>query len=299
MLALIVVLSLVTGGLSSILCPTKVDPAKTVHLPHPTSCSKFLTCVGNHPVEQDCPAGLHWNVENSFCDYPRASGCSRGENSDQLDNRPFNSTAVANSICLPQSSRCPLNSNPSQDVIFLKHRDCRKFYACVSTQQVELSCPPELYWNARACVCDYEVEAECEGMNRLMEDVPEETDEKPEDAEVQEPEQEPAQEQDQEPESEPAEEPEESADDVSEVRVRRAADGSSSSGNSGSSSSGSDTSGSSGSSGSGSSGSGSSGSSGSSSSGSGSSGSTSQSGADIRAVSSIAMLAFTAAMSVL
>lgn len=293
MLALIVVLSLVTGGLSSVLCPTKVDPAKTVHLPHPTSCSKFLTCVGNHPVEQDCPAGLHWNVENSFCDYPRASGCSRGEDSDQLDNRPFNSTAVANSICLPQSSRCPLNSNPSQDVIFLKHRDCRKFYACVSTQQVELSCPPELYWNSRACVCDYEVEAECEGMNRLMEDVPEEVDGKQED---QEPKQDPAQEQDQEPESEPAEEPEESADDVSEVRVRRAADGSSSSGNSGSSSSGSDTSGSSGS---GSSGSGSSGSSGSSSSGSGSSGSTSQSGADIRAVSSIAMLAFTAAMSVL
>lgn len=289
MLALIVVLSLVTGGLSSVLCPTKVDPAKTVHLPHPISCSKFLTCVGNHPVEQDCPAGLHWNVENSFCDYPRASGCSRGEDSDQLDNRPFNSTAVANSICLPQSSRCPLNSNPSQDVIFLKHRDCRKFYACVSTQQVELSCPPQLYWNARACVCDYEVEAECEGMIReQVNDIPEEADEKPDDAEVQEPKQEPAQEPDQEPESEPAEEPEESADDVSEVRVRRAADGSSSSG---SSSNGSDTSGSSGS--------GSSGSSGSSSSGSGSSGSTSQSGADIRAVSSIAMLAFTAAMSVL
>uniref|UniRef100_A0A1W7R8U8 Putative peritrophin-1 n=1 Tax=Aedes albopictus TaxID=7160 RepID=A0A1W7R8U8_AEDAL len=280
MLALIVVLSLVTGGLSSVLCPTKVDPAKTVHLPHPTSCSKFLTCVGNHPVEQDCPAGLHWNVENSFCDYPRASGCSRGEDSDQLDSRPFNSTAVANSICLPQSSRCPLNSNPSQDVIFLKHRDCRKFYACVSTQQVELSCPPELYWNARACVCDYEVESECEGMNRLMEDVPEEVDGKPEDAEAQVPEQEPAQEQDQEPESEPAEENEQSADFASEVRVRRAADASSSSSN------GSDTSGSSGSSGS-------------SSSGSGSSGSTSQSGADIRAVSSIAMLAFTAAMSVL
>uniref|UniRef100_A0A1W7R8V6 Putative peritrophin-1 n=1 Tax=Aedes albopictus TaxID=7160 RepID=A0A1W7R8V6_AEDAL len=288
MLALIVVLSLVTGGLSSVLCPTKVDPAKTVHLPHPTSCSKFLTCVGSHPVEQDCPAGLHWSVENSFCDYPRASGCSRGEDSDQLDKRPYNSTAVANSICLPQSSRCPLNSNPSQDVIFLKHRDCRKFYACVSTQQVELSCPPELYWNARACVCDYEVEAECEGMNRLMEDVPEEAEEKPEDAENQEPEQEPAQEQDQEPESEPAKEPEESADDVSEVRVRRAADGSSSSG---SSSNGSDTSGSSGS--------GSSGSSGSSSSGSGSSGTTTQSGADIHTVSSIVMLAFTAAMSVL
>uniref|UniRef100_A0A1W7R8V8 Putative peritrophin-1 n=1 Tax=Aedes albopictus TaxID=7160 RepID=A0A1W7R8V8_AEDAL len=290
MLALIVVLSLVAGGLSSVLCPTKVDPAKTIHLPHPTSCSKFLTCVGNHPVEQDCPAGLHWNVENSFCDYPRASGCSRGEDSDQLDNRPFNSTAVANSICLPQSSRCPLNSNPSQDVIFLKHRDCRKFYACVSTQQVELSCPPELYWNARACVCDYEVEAECEGMNRLMEDVSEEADENPEDAAVQVPEHELAQEQDQEPDQEPeserAEEPEESADDVSEVRVRRAADGSSSSG---SSSNGSDTSGSSGSGSSGSSG----------TSGSGSSGSTSQSGADIRAISSIAMLAFTAAMSVL
>ncbi|XP_019533670.2 peritrophin-1 [Aedes albopictus] len=283
MLTLIVVLSLVTGSLSSVLCPTKVDPAKTVHLPHPTSCSKFLTCVGNHPVEQDCPAGLHWNVGNSFCDYPRASGCSRGEDSDQLDNRPYNSTAVANSICLPQSSRCPLNSNPSQDVIFLKHRDCRKFYACVSTQQVELSCPPELYWNARACVCDYEVEAECEGMNRLMEDVPEEVDGKPEDAEAQVPEQEPAQEQDQEPESEPAEENEQSADFASEVRVRRAADASSSSSN------GSDTSGSSGSGSSGSSG----------TSGSGSSGSTSQSGADIRAVSSIAMLAFTAAMSVL
>ncbi|EAT41402.1 AAEL006953-PA [Aedes aegypti] len=289
MLALIVLLGLVTGGLSSILCPTKVDPQVTVHLPHPNSCSKFLTCVGSNPVEQDCPAGLHWNNEQSFCDYPRASGCSRGENSDQLHQRPFNSTAVANSICLPQTSRCPLNSNPSEDVVFLKHRDCRKFYACVSTQQVELSCPPKLYWNSRACVCDYEVEAECDGTDRVIDDVPEEVDEEhfdPEDAEEHE-----QAEQDQEPAAE--DQPEQSADEEPEVRVRRAADGSSSNGNSGSNSgSGS------GSSGSGSSGSGSNGSS-SSSNGQGSNGNTAQSGADIRTVSSIAVIAFTAAMSVL
>ncbi|XP_062550194.1 clumping factor B-like [Armigeres subalbatus] len=352
MLAYIVLLALVTGGLSAVLCPTRVYPQRTVHLPHPTSCSKFLTCVGNHPVEQDCPAGLYWNIEQAFCDYPGVSGCSRGEHAQQLEKQLFNSTAVVNSICLPQFDRCPLNSNPTEQMIFVKHQDCRKFYACAQTHQVELSCPPNLYWNSQGCVCDYEVEAECIEMKRPNDDVPviDEEPIEPENGEDQEPVDEPEQSgdedtepeiaPDQEPEPEennkpddadahePAEEPEQNADEVPEgdgpiARVRRAVDGddpsgsggssgsessggeSSGSGSSGSGSSGSESSGgeSSGgeSSGSGSSGSGSSGggSSGSGSSGGGSSGAPVESGADVKTASSIAIIAFTAVMSLL
>ncbi|XP_065088084.1 probable chitinase 10 [Ochlerotatus camptorhynchus] len=276
MLALIITLSLVSGGFASILCPAAFNPNQTIHLSHPTSCSKFLTCVGSHPVEQDCPAGLHWNVEQSRCDYPESPQCSRGSDPDQ----PFNAAAVASSVCLPQSYQCPLNSKPTEHVIFLKHRDCRKFYACVSTHPVELSCPPKLYWNSRSCVCDYEMEAECdEMMVRVEEDAPEETDEEehskqeedaPEEAEEEE---HPIQEEDapEEADQEQAE-PEVNAYAVESVvvRKRRAADSSSSSSN--------DTS---------------------TSSGSGSSGSTIASGADIRSVSSIVMVVATVIMSVL
>ncbi|XP_058835366.1 peritrophin-1-like [Topomyia yanbarensis] len=159
-LALLVTFGLVTGGLSSLLCPFKFDPSVTVHLPHPTDCAKYLTCVGSSPVEQYCPAGLHWNQDLNLCDYPRASRCTRGS-APQLAR--FNlSTIAVSRHCLPATDQCSENSDQQEDVVFLKHPDCRKFYACVSAQPVELNCPRNLYWNAESCACDYQIDDTCD-----------------------------------------------------------------------------------------------------------------------------------------
>ncbi|XP_063391611.1 peritrophin-1-like isoform X1 [Cydia fagiglandana] len=38
-------------------------------------CSKYNVCNGGVQVAMDCPAGLQWNSELSFCDWPESAGC--------------------------------------------------------------------------------------------------------------------------------------------------------------------------------------------------------------------------------
>ncbi|XP_052860348.1 peritrophin-1-like [Anopheles cruzii] len=133
-------------------CPAVSDHG-TVHLAHPTDCQRYFTCVGARKVEQRCPAGFEWNVLESSCDRPELAKCSPAGGAVAQDRRPGGDLV---SKCPAQLTRCPLDADPAKEVIFLPHRDCRKFYACVSTVPTELSCPKRLYWNHESCRCDYE-----------------------------------------------------------------------------------------------------------------------------------------------
>ncbi|XP_055532733.1 uncharacterized protein LOC129722910 [Wyeomyia smithii] len=301
----LIALCLVSGAFGSLLCPIKFDPDQTVHLAHPTDCGKFLTCVGSNPVEQFCPLGLHWNEETNFCDYPRATNCSRG---DAVEQAWFNVSAISTSQhCLPQSEKCPLISKPQEEVVFLKHRNCRKFYACVAAQPIELSCPHKLYWNSKSCICDYDSDNECDDHGDRINDSDDQkhSEEEEGDQEAEQEVEQPSDGDDEDKQPEEVEQPSEGLDEDKEpeaeqgeseasvvesaVRVRRAADssGSSSSGSGSNSGSGS------------SSGSGSGSNSGTGSGSSSGSGSEPvQSGADAQTISSIAVLLVTAILSV-
>lgn len=55
-------------------CP-EFNQHETVHLPHPYSCNKYLTCLSKSVLLQSCPANLHWNIEKAMCDYPEEVKC--------------------------------------------------------------------------------------------------------------------------------------------------------------------------------------------------------------------------------
>lgn len=43
--------------------------------PSESSCNKFINCWDETAVEQTCPAGLVFNQETSYCDYPSNVDC--------------------------------------------------------------------------------------------------------------------------------------------------------------------------------------------------------------------------------
>lgn len=49
-------------------CP-EFNQHETVHLPHPFSCNKYLTCLSKSVLLQSCPGNLHWSIEKNMCDY--------------------------------------------------------------------------------------------------------------------------------------------------------------------------------------------------------------------------------------
>uniref|UniRef100_A0A182IVK0 Chitin-binding type-2 domain-containing protein n=1 Tax=Anopheles atroparvus TaxID=41427 RepID=A0A182IVK0_ANOAO len=134
-------------------CPSGSGVGQTDHLPHPTDCGRYLTCVGSTPVEQRCPAGLQWSEREATCVTPDEAQCSPAASQDGALSIVVAGKAVGK--CAPQLSRCPVAAKPTEEVILIPHGDCRKFYACGPRGPIELSCPARLYWNHESCRCDY------------------------------------------------------------------------------------------------------------------------------------------------
>ena len=55
--------------------PTGRDCDYVILMPHPTSCSMFLTCSNNMEYEMDCPQSLWFGFDQQYCDYPENVDC--------------------------------------------------------------------------------------------------------------------------------------------------------------------------------------------------------------------------------
>uniref|UniRef100_A0A182JFJ9 Chitin-binding type-2 domain-containing protein n=1 Tax=Anopheles atroparvus TaxID=41427 RepID=A0A182JFJ9_ANOAO len=55
-------------------CPLVNPPQGPILLPH-TSCTKFYKCSNGEACEYDCPANLHYNVNEQACDWPERACC--------------------------------------------------------------------------------------------------------------------------------------------------------------------------------------------------------------------------------
>ncbi|XP_055628287.1 peritrophin-1-like [Toxorhynchites rutilus septentrionalis] len=121
-------------------CPAVDDPLIAVHFPHPTDCSKFLTCSWGQLVEQSCPAGQLWNDARKYCDFPANVQCDEPN---------------------PPANECPQIADP-EHTVFIPHADCAKFYICTwNGVAVEKDCPAGLHWNQQLSHCDYPQQAGC------------------------------------------------------------------------------------------------------------------------------------------
>ncbi|GFG35330.1 hypothetical protein Cfor_11731, partial [Coptotermes formosanus] len=56
-------------------CPPWGPLNYTVLLANPADCSRFFSCSNGRPIEQYCPAGLHFNDILKVCDWPQNVNC--------------------------------------------------------------------------------------------------------------------------------------------------------------------------------------------------------------------------------
>lgn len=78
-----------TSSAGSSKCPNNFNGIK----PHPTDCSKFLSCANGRTFEMDCGPGTLFNPTISVCDYPYNVECSRNDVTTPKDHFTIPSTA--------------------------------------------------------------------------------------------------------------------------------------------------------------------------------------------------------------
>ncbi|GBO29057.1 Peritrophin-1, partial [Araneus ventricosus] len=128
----------------SVVC-SSVSKGKTVMVPHPGDCSKFVVCDSGAAHQKSCPAGLHFSTALQACDYPSKVQCDK--------------MGVLRSVGVP-SAFCPEVNG--KIAIFYRHAsNCSVYYLCSNGLAYEFVCPAGLHFNLRQKKCDYEDNARC------------------------------------------------------------------------------------------------------------------------------------------
>jgi hypothetical protein len=152
---LLAVLPLVLAQLGE-RCVTSDNPANPNFIPHPTNCSKFLSCGSGVFVEMECPARLHFSSEKKMCDWPSQAGCIR-TNSHQLtpvaDLIEISSIAMPGMKCLPS----PIRNRP---LVAPFTGDCKHFLICAGIWTL-MNCPRGLYFSVETNHCEFPENAKC------------------------------------------------------------------------------------------------------------------------------------------
>lgn len=145
-------------------CPDRFDPQNPTFLPHP-DCTKYIVCNWQNQIVMNCPAGLHWNQQASYCDFPNLAGCLADPvvppttSSTPTTARPPSTTPAPPTT---PSGSCPEVYDPSHQVYFPHATDCTRYYICTyeGTKLIQ-SCPAGLHWSVRNNYCDYPDRAQC------------------------------------------------------------------------------------------------------------------------------------------
>lgn len=140
-------------------CPDEDNPAKPVHLPHPTDCNKFFKCLGGVAFEHLCPEGQHWSIDNNWCDFPENANCplSTTESTGTTDGT-INPTTTPEPELHPD---CPADDDKENPTLLPNPTDCSKFFKCLEGVAFEHDCPEGQHWSVVNSWCDFPENANC------------------------------------------------------------------------------------------------------------------------------------------
>lgn len=131
-----------------------LNSEKPLFLKH-SSCEKFYMCSGGEACEVDCPPGLHFNAQQSRCDYQDAACC------DTSIPCARNNLEVPMSSCIPDV-RCSLYENPFDPTHLPHPTNCNRFYKCSYGKACELPCPQGQHFSVAMNRCEFPEVACCD-----------------------------------------------------------------------------------------------------------------------------------------
>ncbi|EDS30452.1 conserved hypothetical protein [Culex quinquefasciatus] len=131
-----------------------LNSEKPLVLKH-SSCEKFYMCSGGEACEVDCPPGLHFNAQQSRCDYQDAACC------DTSIPCARNNLEVPMSSCIPDV-RCSLYENPFDPTHLPHPTNCNRFYKCSYGKACELPCPQGQHFSVAMNRCEFPEVACCD-----------------------------------------------------------------------------------------------------------------------------------------
>lgn len=112
---------------------------------HPTSCEKYILCIGGSRLKRECAPGFHFSRDFRSCVQPEIANCASDEEGEEKD----------------ESFRCPAKDDLS-NLIFLPNKEnCEQFFLCFGGEKVPFSCANGLHWNRKAEMCMLPSEAGC------------------------------------------------------------------------------------------------------------------------------------------
>ena len=142
----------------------------------PTSCNHFIMCTNTRTVRKRCPDNLLYDPENDVCEFADKVKCVNGTRPTPMTTI---SIVVNNATTISPHSTVLINtttvaveipphicngSETGRNVVDPK--SCTHFYMCVRTGPVRKTCPPTLFYNREARVCDFPRNFQCKNGKR-------------------------------------------------------------------------------------------------------------------------------------
>ena len=138
----------------------------------PTSCNHFLMCSNTRTLRAKCPDNLFYDPEKDACEFPDKVDCVNGVRPTQM---PTISNSASNATTI--SARSTVFTNTTTKTVKIPSNicngiesgrqiadpvSCTHYYTCTFAGPVRRVCPPTLFYNREAKVCDFPRNVLCE-----------------------------------------------------------------------------------------------------------------------------------------
>lgn len=112
------------------------------HISHPSSCEKYVLCIGGARIKRNCAPGFHFSRDFRSCVQPEIANCEDEDGEEDEET-------------------CP-EKDDLTNLVFLPNREnCEKYYLCFGGGQIPFSCANGLHWNRKENMCMVKDEAGC------------------------------------------------------------------------------------------------------------------------------------------